>query len=578
MSKFLILLVFLFPLLSFNSVDELKKRMQALYGENKEITGEYDEDLSVTCNNGIFVGKKTENVVSFKGIPYAKPPVGELRWKDPVLAEDNVKIYEAYYFGKSPIQTEWPTELASYYPQGEDCLNLNVWVNKNDETENKAVIVFIHGGSYGWGGASDPLYDGHNFVENHSDIIFVTVDFRLGFLGFINLSSVEGGENYKSSTNLGLLDIICALKWIQKNIEKFGGDSSKVTLLGQSSGGSSISLLPIIEGAEGLFKRIICESGPLSLTFSTEETNELTKRLLKASGKSKMDDLLALSEKELSKLNEEFDDYSNYAARDGNILPLDLYEEYKNGKGKDIDMLLGTNKDEIRYWIQSFNYYTNYLSGKFIYTYGLPILYENDIKNISKEDMENVDEFINLQSGKKVWKLTEFYNEVIFRVPMSQLADYHADAGGNTFVYQWRYPGEDELKGACHNIELAYVFNNLEETIFTGNKINDELSLIVQEMWVNFAKTGNPSTSDYNWEPYDTEKRKIMVLDEKIEMEENYKSEQRELVEPLLKYYINGNFVNISYNVPQVYKIAAQLIATILIVIFALSILISLFK
>lgn len=318
MSKFLIVLLYLFPLLSFSSIDEIKKKMQSLYGKNKEITGSYDNDLSVKCNNGIFLGKKTENVVSFKGIPYAKPPVGELRWKEPVLAEDSEKIYEAYYFGKSPIQTEWQTELASYYPQGEDCLNLNVWVNKDNTSENKAVIVFIHGGSYGWGGTSNPLYDGHNFVENHSDIIFVTVDFRLGFLGFINLSSVEGGENYKSSTNLGLLDIICALKWIQKNIEKFGGDPSKVTLLGQSSGAGSISLLPIIEGTEGLFKRIIAESGSFSLTFSLEESNELTKRMLKASGKSKMEDLLALSEKEIIKLNEEFDDYSNYAIRDDN--------------------------------------------------------------------------------------------------------------------------------------------------------------------------------------------------------------------------------------------------------------------
>ena len=134
-------------------------------------------------------------------------------------------------------------------------------MNVKDTSKNKAVIVFVHGGSYGWGSTADPLLDGYNFVENHPDIIFVSVEFRLGFLGFINLSSVEGGENYKTSTNLGLLDIICALKWIQKNIEQFGGDPNKVTLLGQSSGAGSISLLPLIEGSEGLFKRIIAESG-----------------------------------------------------------------------------------------------------------------------------------------------------------------------------------------------------------------------------------------------------------------------------------------------------------------------------
>ena len=127
-------------------------------------------------------------------------------------------------------------------------------------------------------------------------------------------------------------------------------------------------------------------------------------------------------------------------------------------------------------------------------------------------------------------------------------------------------PGEEEVLGACHNIELSHVFGNLEETIYTGNKVNEELSDTIQEMWANFAKNGDPSTSEYKWEPYDTEKRKFMVFDEKIEMEENYKSEQRELIEPLLKYYINGNYAQMSYNVPQVYRIVAQLVAALIII------------
>ncbi len=540
--------------------------MQALYGENKEITGDYDKTLSVKCNNGIFVGKTTENVLSFKGIPYAKPPVGELRWKDPVLAEDSDKVYEAYYFGKIPIQTEWESIMGSYYPIGEDCLHLNVWMNVKDTSKNKAVIVFVHGGSYGWGSTADPLLDGYNFVENHPDIIFVSVEFRLGFLGFINLSSVEGGENYKTSTNLGLLDIICALKWIQKNIEQFGGDPNKVTLLGQSSGAGSISLLPLIEGSEGLFKRIIAESGSFSLTFSLDEAEKLTQKMIEESGKSKMEDLVALSEEEIIKLNSKIDDYANYAIRDGNVLPLDLYEEYKKGKGKDIDILVGSNKDEVRYWIKTLNYYSDFISGEFAFKHGLPVLFENNIKKMSDEDKEYVDEFMSLQKGEKIWKITEFYTEIVFRVPMSVQADYHVESGGNAFVYQYRFPGEEEVLGAFHSIELSHVFGNLEETIYTGNKVNEELSDTIQEMWANFAKNGDPSTSEYKWEPYDTEKRKFMVFDEKIEMEENYKSEQRELIEPLLKYYINGNYAQMSYNVPQVYRIVAQLVAALIII------------
>ena len=227
-----------FPiLLCNNSEKENRRLMQNMYGENKEIkNNNYDKSLSITCNNGIFVGLKKQNVISFKGIPYAKPPIGDLRWKEPILAEDTEKVFQAYYFGKSPIQTEWYFQLGSYYPQGEDCLHLNIWLNSENTSINKPILVFFHGGMYGWGATSDPMYDGHNLIKKYSDIIFISVEFRLGLLGFINLSSISGGENYKASTNLGLLDQICALKWIQKNIKNIGGDPTKVTIMGQSMG------------------------------------------------------------------------------------------------------------------------------------------------------------------------------------------------------------------------------------------------------------------------------------------------------------------------------------------------------
>ena len=199
-------------------------------------------------------------------------------------------------------------------------------------------MVFIHGGNYRGGATSDPLYDGYNLIEKYSDIILITVEYRLGLLGFIDFSSVPGGEDYKTSTNLGLLDQICALKWIQKNIKKFGGDPQKITLFGNSAGGVSASLLSLIDGTEGLFKRIISQSGPMSLTFSSEESKDLTKRLLKKSGASNMKDLLSLSEEKILEIYTSLNDYSNYAPRDGIVLPTDLYDKYKSGVTKNLDM------------------------------------------------------------------------------------------------------------------------------------------------------------------------------------------------------------------------------------------------
>jgi para-nitrobenzyl esterase len=291
-----------------------------------------------------------------------------------------------------------------------------------------------------------------------------------------------------------------------------------------------------------------------------EESQKSTEELIKKSGASNMEDLMALSENEIKKIHSEISSYDCFPIRDGNILPVDLYEGYKSGKGKEIDMLLGSNKDEIRYFILSMGEFTNYYKGKFLFTHGLPILYENYYKKLSSEDKEKVKEFMKLQNDKRIWKVTEFLNEIIFRVSMNKQAGYHSDAGGNTYVYIWKFPGKDETLGAYHAIELPYVFNN----DFDGDKIlNEELVNNTQDIWVNFARNGNPSTKELTWEKYDSESRKTMIIDKKIEMGEEYKKEQRELLDPILKYYFNGVTAQMSYNVPQTYKIVAQFVTTL---------------
>ena len=533
--------------------------MEQLYGENREITGEYDADLAVTCHNGTFVGAEQENVLSFKGIPYAEAPVGELRWKDPVLAEADDGVYEALYFGKSPIQTEWPSEVGSYYEKGEDCLTLNIWTNSNNDSTEKPVMVFIHGGSYGWGATSDPVYDGHNLVAKFDDIILVTVEYRLGMMGFIDFSSVEGGEEYATSGNLGLLDQVCALQWIQENIAVFGGDPGNVTVFGESAGGGSVSLLPLINGTEGLFQRIIAESGSVALTYSTEECQNLTQMLLEETGCTNMTELMALSEEDLIAVNEKLNDYNCFPERDGVVLPVDLYEAYDSGAASCVDMMIGTNADEVRYWINEMGYYVDGVDGEAIYSIGLPIMYDNNLMKIDAADMECVDSFMALQTDEDIWNQTEFYNEILFRIPAIAQADSHSKNGGNTYMYYWTYPGENETVGACHAIELTYIFNNLENTIYTGNKVNPELADAAQNMWVNFARTGNPSTDDCEWSPYNSDTRMTMILGEEISMVSDWKGEQREILTPLLKYGFNGCYMGLSFDVPSVHKIAGKL-------------------
>ena len=310
----------------------IKEMISARYGENKRLSGDSDPALTVGCVNGTFAGKTEGDVSVFLGIPFAKPPIGELRWKRPMPVHPDDGVYEAYYNGKSPIQTEWETEQASYYPQGEDCLYLNIWCSCSCTDPKKPVMVFFHGGSYGWGGTADPLYNGKNFVASHPDIILVTVGYRTGLMGFVDLSAVEGGEDFPDAPNLGILDQIEALRWVKQNISGFSGNPDNITIFGESAGGGSVSLLPIIPEAKGLFRRVIAESGSVALTFSKEECADFTRRLLKESGARNMDDLMRMSEDELKRVNEALNMYNNFPQRDGVLIPLDPYEPYKNGR------------------------------------------------------------------------------------------------------------------------------------------------------------------------------------------------------------------------------------------------------
>ena len=520
------------------------------YGVNRPIEAGYDASLAVKCSNGTFVGGKTGDVTAFKGIPFAKPPTGKLRWKAPVPVEDCEGVFEAYYNGKTPIQTEWHTEQASYYPQGEDCLYLNVWVNRTNTQTGKPVMVFIHGGSYGWGGTADPIYDGKALVNKHSDIVLVSIGYRVGMMGFVDLSYLKGGENYPDAPNLGLLDQIEALRWIQKNISSFGGDPNNVTIFGESAGGGSASLLPIIPQAKGLFKRAIAESGSVVLTYSKEECRPFTEKLMKESGAISVNDLLKLDEKQLQALNAKVNDYNNFPQRDGKLIPINPFESYEKGLSADTEMLIGTNSDEMNYWIGE-------IGGIVPYRFVMSVKFENDMKMLSKEDKKRADAFMERLEGNSTWRMTEFYNEMMFRLPAIYQSQEHAKNGGKAYMYYWTVPSATPLSKACHAVELAYVFGNIDETLYTGERADEQLSDTVMQMWTNFARCGDPSVEGLAWEPYDEKSRVSMVISQKPHLKLDVLREQRKLLSPLLRYMINPCYTALSYNVPVVRKIVA---------------------
>ena len=522
--------------------------------KNRRIEGEYDVKRAVSCVNGTFVGRSEDGVAAFLGIPFALPPTGGLRWKEPVPVTAREGVYEAFYNAPSPIQTEIASERASSGPQSEDCLYLNVWTAEGYEGQKRAVMVFIHGGSYGWGGTSDPLYDGHNFVKAHPEITLVTIAYRTGIMGFMDFSQVPGGEKYARSGNLGLLDQICALRYIRKNIAGFGGDPDRVTVFGESAGGGSVSLLPLIPEAGGLFSRIIAESGSVALTYSRGECLKLTRMLLKETGAKTMDELTVLPESRLKAVNEKLNPYNNFPERDGVVLPLDPYGAYERGEAFRADMMIGTNEDELRYWILD-------LGSLFKYRLTSHMMLAGLLMRLKPEDRKRVLAFLGSLPGRAVidrpWKITEFFNELLFRLPAVRQAKAHAANGNKVYMYLWRYPSSIRDLGACHAVELAYVFNNLDETIYTGEGICVPLAETVQRMWVNFAMTGDPSAGDAVWKPYSERSDRTMLLDENCRMTSGLKKDQTRLLYPLTDCYINGNTTDMSPALPYVCLTAA---------------------
>lgn len=540
----------------------LRIQMDVLYGENKELLAVPEGQPVAIVENGVFVGQRNDGVLSFKGIPYAKAPVGEQRWQAPQRDDSSSVIREAYYFGKSGIQTLSTSVRASYYKQGEDCLTLNVWT-ANDTTTHRPVMVWIHGGSYGWGGTSDPLFEGHNFVKAHPEVVLVTINYRLGLLGFLDLTQMEGGEDYVESGNLGLLDQVAALEWVQRNIAAFGGDASQVTIFGESAGGGSVSLLTVMPKAHGLFQRAIVESGSVALSSTREEHKLLIERVQKATGAKCVDDIMKLSESELMTINEELNEYNCFPLRDGNILPLDPYAAYASGVAKNVDMLMGTNGDEARFWISS-------MGGLNRYELMLSVWFDNVLMNLNDEDRYRVEQFVDNRDDERVWNLSEFMTELMFRGPMLTMADAHSSSGGNTFVYYWSYPSARPLCGASHAVEVSYVLNNPQDTIYTGGNVCLPLAEEVQKMWVNFAMTGNPSTTLHDFPCYDTATRQCMRLDTTIRVERDLLSEQRQVVSPLVPLYISPLYCNMSLNVPTIWYCAAWVIIPLLLLIAVL--------
>ena len=523
-------------------MEDLKDLVRARYGENHRITGDYDRELAVKCINGTFVGIKEGNVIAYKGIPFVgEQPVGKNRFKKPVPFGKDEGVYEAYHFGKGSLQPETGDDAGALAVLGEDSLYLNIWKNAADTSDRKPVMVWIHGGGFTQGSTINPLYDGFNFVRDNGEVILVSTAYRLGGLGFIHLSHLPDGADYPDAQNLGILDQVMALKWVHENIAAFGGDPDNVTIFGESAGGASVTLLPLIPEARGVIHRVIAQSGTPVFTSSTEEAIAAANEVLEALNCKTVAELCACPAEQIANTAGNLLALRDWPERDGNLIPLDPYDAYLKGEAKEIDILEGCNKDEMGQFacFMGPEMFTNYFMARYNHRY----------QTMTPEDVEKAKSFQDNTSGNLFHKTFKFGDQMFFIAPVFRVSENHTAAGGRTYHYYFRVEASMTYFLSGHAAELPAVFNNPQDTFFSGRAYDNTFIHTIQRMWVNFAKKGDPSLTAEDspsgkalqWDLYNSDTKPIMVFDEfnvHAGTEGDYGIVDWERTYPLTKYYI----------------------------------------
>lgn len=491
---------------------------------------EYVKELPMGTLKGKDAGKGVE---AYLGIPYAKPPVGELRWKPPVKLEESYRVIDCTELGFSAMQKEDPVMAASQRAQSEDCLTLNIW-RRVDAQGPLPVMVYLHGGAYLEGGSSDPLYDGTNFASEH-DVVFVTINYRVNLFGFMNFTDVPGGEEYQESGYLGIMDQVAALEWVRDNIAAFGGDPNNVTLFGESAGSGSVSLLMTVPAAQGLFHKAICESGPMQIYNAPEITAPYAQEFMERLGCRNMEEMVALPAETIMEVfsGSFFDNHLHEISLifgptcDGNYIPRKPLEAFKDGSAKDIKLMIGINANEFNYWGLYFDDIEKEMP---LFWHGQSKFHFNGMLDDAKYEAAYVAAHPDEPAAERY---LDYTNQIGFYVGSELMSEYQS-AFNDAYFYLFTYASKIEGMGSCHAIELPFVMHNthLEDVVkgLCGEKPPEHLAIEMGNAWAAFAKNGSPNVDGMpEWPPYEPSKRSTMVISENgWHVKENPNDENRE--------------------------------------------------
>lgn len=473
----------------------------------------------VETNAGKVQGYTKRDVNVFKGIPYAEPPVGDLRFSPPVPKEPWSGELDATKIGPAAIQGF--SQLEEYFglkvqESEADCLTLNIWTPAMDDAK-RPVMFWIHGGAFIAGSGTFPLYYGYALAKR-GDVVVVTINYRLGAFGYLFVPGVIA--------NIGQLDQILALKWVRDNIETFGGDADNVTIFGESAGGMACMTLLGMPTAKGLFHRAIPQSGPLA--FDPAAGERYSKQIFIELG-LETGDIDALRKepvekitKAQNKINEKMKltEILPFSPRiDPKTFPEHPLEVIKKGRGKDIELLIGTTRDEYKLFTVMAPQLRNLEEIGLFKIVRSVLRYFGKGEDRAKQLIKVYKDHREGLSTKPKDMLDAIATDLTFRMPAIRFADAYSAHETDTYhyVFTWTSPAFKGRLGACHGIELPFVFGTHKlfgMDVFAGKGAEvNALSENTMDSWITFARTGDPNHEGIpKWPSYNRETRSTMMI------------------------------------------------------------------
>ena len=341
-------------------------------------------------------------------------------------------------------------------------------------------------------------------------MIFVTINYRVSFMGFFHLAHLADGADYQDAPNLGLMDQMMALKWVHENIAAFGGDPENVTIWGESAGGASCSLLPLVKGSHRYFRRAIIQSGSPTQTRTPEQAIACTDKLMEALGCKTVADLKQVSAEKLAEVWTNLYGFfqklgiRTFPERDGKYLPLDTWKAYEEGAAKDIVLLQGCNKDEMNTFLG--------VVGVDVWNAWADSRLEEKLAQLTDAEKALVKSYMDAIPGERHEATVRLFSQIMFIAPQIRLSEAQTQAGGQSYTYYYTVESALPLIKSGHASELSVVFNHPEFQDFTGRAYDEAFCRAMRKLWVQFARTGTPSPE---WPLYNLQDKPVMVLDEK---------------------------------------------------------------